>query len=217
MNQAVQEYVAMIPEFGVPLPPPSKYMDLRERAMAACNTVNLLQAHGLKVDPPDESDFDDISVIVAAYAKDEEATSKGVTAANFASLPTATVLAVNNILQEFGHLVAESAADVRHLVVNKLILESENKDPRIRMRALELLGKVSDVGLFVERKEVTVNYTNSDALRERLRDKLITLRRGVDGTYAATPDPTQLASVDQAHTPTGDSITEDAEYTDAQI
>ena len=43
------------------------------------------------------------------------------------------------------------------LVTNKLLLESENDDPRIRIRALELLGKISDVGLFAEKSRVTLN------------------------------------------------------------
>ena len=76
------------------------------------------------------------------------------------------------ILQEFGHSVAENAAQIRHLVTNKLLIESENQDPRIRMRALELLGKISDVGLFAEKSEVTVTHQSTDDLRAKLRSKL---------------------------------------------
>ena len=43
------------------------------------------------------------------------------------------------------------SAHISGMVTNKLVLESENPDPRIRMRALELLGKISDVGLFSEK------------------------------------------------------------------
>jgi hypothetical protein len=40
------------------------------------------------------------------------------------------------------------------------------------MKALELLGKISDVGLFAERTEVTVTHQTTDDLRETLRAKL---------------------------------------------
>jgi hypothetical protein len=58
------------------------------------------------------------------------------------------------------------------LVTNKLIEETENPDPRIRIRALELLGKITDVGLFSEKSEVTVTHQTSDDLKEKLREKL---------------------------------------------
>jgi len=66
----------------------------------------------------------------------------------------------------------ESAVSVRHLVTNKLILETENPDPRVRIRALELLGKISDVGLFAEKSEVTVTHQSTDDLKAKLRRKL---------------------------------------------
>jgi hypothetical protein len=40
------------------------------------------------------------------------------------------------------------------------------------VKALELLGKVSDVGLFTEKQEITITHQTSDDLRDRLRRKL---------------------------------------------
>ena len=57
-------------------------------------------------------------------------------------------------------------------MTNKLLLETENPDPRVRMRALELLGKISDVGLFAEKSEVTITHQSTDDLRAKLREKL---------------------------------------------
>jgi len=84
-------------------------------------------------------------------------------------------MATHGILTEFGHSVVESATQVRHLVTNKLIEETENPDPRVRIRALELLGKISDVGLFTEKAEVTITHKTTDELRESLRAKLAKL------------------------------------------
>ena len=41
--------------------------------------------------------------------------------------------------------------------------------------ALELLGKISDVGLFAEKTEVTITHQTTDDLKERLREKLTRL------------------------------------------
>ena len=81
----------------------------------------------------------------------------------------------NSILQEFGRSVVESSVQIRHLVTNKLLLETDNPDPRVRIRALELLGKISDVGLFAEKSEVTITHQSTDDLREKLRSKLAKL------------------------------------------
>ena len=59
-------------------------------------------------------------------------------------------------------------------------MESENDDPRIRIRALELLGKISDVGLFAEKTEVTVTHQSTKDLRNKLRGKLEKLVQPVD-------------------------------------
>ena len=76
--------------------------------------------------------------------------------------------------------VVENATQVRLLVTNKLILESENPDPRIRMRALELLGKITDVGLFTEKSEVTVTHRSTDELLNNIRSKIAAMREPKD-------------------------------------
>ena len=43
---------------------------------------------------------------------------------------------------------------------------------KTRMRALELLGKISDVGLFTEKSEVTITHQTTDDIKEKLRAKL---------------------------------------------
>ena len=99
---------------------------------------------------------------------------------NLSKTPPATLLLTDRILKDFGHSVVESATQVRHLVTNKLIEETDNPDPRVRIRALELLGKVSDVGLFSEKSEITVTHQTTDALKDKLRMKLAKLINPAD-------------------------------------
>jgi len=79
---------------------------------------------------------------------------------------------VRSILQEYDMQVVHEAKTLRHYVTNKLIVESDNMDARIRMKALELLGKISDVGLFSERTEVTVTNKSTSELEDVLKSKL---------------------------------------------
>ena len=167
------------PEIGVPLADDIPNVDLKERAEAACNTALKLAEHGLDLEPTVE-DEDAAAKLALAYADNPEKTSKKVTAKKAATLTPATIVLTNNILQEFGHSVAESATQIRYLVTNKLLLESENADPRIRIRALELLGKISDVGLFAEKSEVTVTHQSTEDLRNKLRGKLEKLVQPVE-------------------------------------
>ena len=165
------------PEIGVGITESDSYMDLKDRAEAACNTAVQLAEHGLEIDPTLE-DQDNAAKLVAAYAEDPEGTSKQVTPKRASTLTPASLVLTDAILKEFGQSVVESSLHIRHLVTNKLLLESENDDARIRMRALELLGKISDVGLFSEKSEITITHQSTDDLRAKLKGKLEKLVSG---------------------------------------
>ena len=170
------------PEIGAPFTDDMPNIDLKERAEVACKTAQKLAEHGLDLSPTGE-DEDTAAKLALAYADNPEKTSKKVTTKKAATLTPASIVLTNNILQEFGHSVAESATQIRHLVTNKLLLESENADPRIRIRALELLGKISDVGLFAEKSEVTITHQSTEDLRDKLRGKLEKLVNPIDAEY----------------------------------
>jgi hypothetical protein len=90
--------------------------------------------------------------------------------------------------------VVKDSRRLRHYVTNKLILEAENPDPRIRMQALGLLGKISDVGLFTERTEITVNNRSTVELENSLREKLRRLMNTDDAEEAKVIAPPIEAS-----------------------
>lgn len=159
------------PEKNVPKHPADVPNDLAVKAAAAAETTSLLSEHGLEIEVGAE-DRDTAAALAVSYAENPEKTSKAATTKRVGKLTPATLLLTDKILKDFGHSVVESASQVRHLVMNKLIEETENPDPRVRIRALELLGKVADVGLFAERTEVTITHQTTDDLKERLRSKL---------------------------------------------
>lgn len=169
----------LTPDLGVPISPETDITDLQERAAALCATVELLEEHGLDVSPT-SSDRDAAAALAQAYATNPEKASKVVNTARAAKLTPASLLQARAILDEFGSAVARHSVEIRHLVTNKLILETDNPDPRVRIRALELLGKITDVGLFTDKTEVTVTHQSTDDLRKKLREKF---NRLIDKTH----------------------------------
>ena len=159
------------PEVGVKKPPDLKTVDLKTRTKAAANTAKELENEGLNLEPTAE-DKDVAAKLSTSCAENPEETSKKVTNDRAATLTPASLILTNSILDEFGQSVVKSAVHIRHTVTNKLILETENPDAKIRIRALELLGKISDVGLFSEKSEVTVTHQSTDDLKAKLRKKL---------------------------------------------
>lgn len=167
--------IELTPDLGVPITPDTDFGDLRDAAVAACETAKLLEENGLDITPTDE-DRGVAAMLVKAHAEDPEKVAKKLTPKNLSTLTPASLLQARVILDEFGKAVAHQASEIRHLVTNKLILDTENPDARVRLRALELLGKISDVGLFTERSEVTITHQSTDDLKARLREKLHRLK-----------------------------------------
>ena len=159
------------PELGVPVSDDNPFTDLTVSAGAAANTALFLAEHGLDIEPTKE-DKDTAAALATAYADKPENTSKKASAKRISAVRPASLILTDNILTEFGQSVVTNAVHIRHLVTNKLVIETENPDAKIRLRALELLGKVSDVGLFAEKSEITVTHQSSDDLRAKLRGKL---------------------------------------------
>ena len=162
----------LMPELGIEITPDMAYVDLRERAEAACRSIELLQDHGLEVPAETSEDKEVAAALTSAYAVNPQATSQKANNVNASSLTPASLQNVRAYLDEYGRAVVNHAIELRHTVTNRLIEESQNPDPRIRIRALELLGKVSDVGLFTDRTEVTITHQTTDELRLKLRAKL---------------------------------------------
>lgn len=138
---------------------------------AAANTARLLESAGLDITFGDE-DLDDAAATARQAARAPSALQTKAAKAALTKKTPAALLLTEQILREYGHQIVQEAAQVRHMVVNKLIQETGNPDARIRVKALELLGKVSDVGLFTEKQEITITHQTSDDLRARLRKKL---------------------------------------------
>lgn len=100
---------------------------------------------------------------------------------------SATAVHLRALLTEYDVQIAQTAAQIRTFVTNSLIEEAA-PGSKTRIRALELLGKISEVGLFTERSEVTVKHQTTIELEQKVRDKIATLISRKTSAQDLTPN-----------------------------
>lgn len=74
----------------------------------------------------------------------------------------------------------EQAENLRNMAVTKIVQETDHPDARIRLKALELLGKVTEVALFTDRVEVKHTEMSDEELTEKIKQKLTRYMGKVD-------------------------------------
>ena len=83
-----------------------------------------------------------------------------------------TALAAAAFLRSYGSQLALDVASARSAITNKLMEIADCGDPKYELKALELLGKHSDIGLFTERSEITINYKTPEALENAIKERV---------------------------------------------
>lgn len=91
----------------------------------------------------------------------------------------------------------EMAKELRGYTVAKLVEETKSPNANIRLKALGLLGKVTEVGLFTEKIEVKKTDLTEDEIDKKLKEKLA---KFMDVTDAEVID-VEEKGVSQTHTP----------------
>jgi len=171
--------------------------DLKEAVRVAANTAQTLEDMGMahevdsRLDDGEVVDLlDPTHIFKEAFGtdsgdmKDAESLINGETRSTPGPVPkqktgvaptqvfnTYTAVKLGSILSEYDKQVVEDSAQLRTYVTNKLVEVSDCGDVKHELRALELLGKISDVGLFAEKTEINVNHT-ADSLEHAIKDKI---------------------------------------------
>jgi hypothetical protein len=138
-----------------------------ERARLACNTAKELFG-----DAPEPSEEDKARARDAFKAFTDNNGMKAPSMSVVSTYPNASLVYLDRMLSEYDHELINSAVRIREYTKNKLLVESENPDGKIRIRALELLGKMKDVGLFTDRIEITHKTKTDEELEAELQKKL---------------------------------------------
>lgn len=141
---------------------------------AQSKTAQWLESVGVKTPPPTEEDKT-VGRKAFAALTDPSVKDAEKKAALMAMNVPAQVRHVDRMLDGYDWEYIEKARHIRGYVAAKLLEESSHPDARIRLRALQLLGTLTEVGSFTERIEVTKKDASTEELTERIRAKLVTL------------------------------------------
>ena len=175
-------------DYDVPLANYAPTFESLETRVAAA-MATLVDTNNLP--PPNEISEEDKHkarevFLVNELASDEDLSSPGM------------VVYLQSLLSEYDQVVVKSAQQMRTYVTNKLLAETANPDPRIRMKSLELLGKISDVGLFTDKTEITMRHRPTEELEQLLRERLTKVLEAevVENKPKAAPVQIDISDVD---------------------
>jgi hypothetical protein len=163
--------LVVTPEVGIPFPfdtTPEEIEDFREKAHAMFRTIEELASHGADVEVTPEDKAESHQIMAAGKMP------------SVRDMRSGTIINLEAILTEWDEEVLDVSRRLRNYVTNKLIMESVDPDPKQRIKALELLGKTANVGLFAERIDVNVTYRTVNDIEAELRRTL--------ELYGAKPD-----------------------------
>lgn len=141
-----------------------------ERVRVAAATAKMLLEAGAEI-PVATQDKKEAEEIFQAYTNPEHKNPSPNKVQQVLNTP-ASVQHLYMMLSEYDHQVVQEAVQLRRYVTNKLLEDTNLTDPRHRLRALELLGKISDVGLFSDKTEITVKNVTQEELEQQIRSKL---------------------------------------------
>lgn len=161
--------------------------EIAARADAFFKSAELIRESGGDVEPT-EAERDEARLMFSGSDLAPQVPSSSAVARQLKALIT-----------EYDHQVIESNIQARNYIVNRLLELSDptgNTKPMEQLRALELMGKVSEIGLFTERLEVNINNKSTEELEKELVQTLNKYINVVDVVSDDKNDPRKPLGID---------------------
>lgn len=133
-----------------------------EELYVISNTAELLEELGAPVEV-DKETLAKEKRLLDAVVRDQK---KG----EIKTLPAAVGAA--SFLRAYGQSLALDINQVRSALTNKLLEIADCGDIKYELRAIELLGKHSDIGLFTDRSEININYNSPESLEAAIKERV---------------------------------------------
>jgi hypothetical protein len=135
---------------------------------AKANTAMLLRELGADFETTPEEDEEAKQLIAQIDGEDP---SKEVKKAQNQVVSTPGIaLALGGYISHYDQQVIADKIQLRNIAINRLLEMSQDDDQKIAIKAVELLGKASD--LFTEHQEITITHKNSAELQDAIREKI---------------------------------------------
>jgi hypothetical protein len=157
--------IELKPTADVPLPfdlSDERPKTQKDGISVAVNTVNLIEELGGDIA------YSDVDLHRAAALINGE--TKPVSPRHISVPGEAKAAAV--LIKKFDFQAFVDVQQARNYITNKLIQISDCGDTKLELKALELLGKHSDIGLFTERSEVVVSHKSSSDLESSIKERI---------------------------------------------
>ena len=159
------------PNLDKPVPiqaQPQRGENREQRAKIAGNTALLLAELGADMDASPEEDAAAKEMFARMGTGAEKGTRPSQDEAALAVPGVAYKL--GGYISEYEKQIVEDKVQVRTIVMNRLMEISQDEDNKVAIKALELLGKASD--LFTERSEITITHQTSDELKAAIKERI---------------------------------------------
>lgn len=176
------------PTLDIPMPEfayPERGEDEVARAKIAGNTALILEELGAPFDMSPEDHAKAIEMF-NTMGKNKEPTKQEENLKN-----PGFAVSLYRYINDYERQIVQDKVQVRTVVTNRLLEISEHEDPKVALKALELLGKASD--LFTERSEITITHKNSNELKDAIKEKIRTLMQM--NTIDVIPKAERLANL----------------------
>ena len=131
-------------------------------------TVDFLESIGAVSDEKVEENAQHKSAQLAFAAMAAGASTEKI-------LANTTPRAVRNLvsmLTAYDWAFVEQARQMRGYAVAKILEDTKHPDPRYRLKALEMLGKVTEIALFTERTEIKKVEMTDEEIEAKIKAKL---------------------------------------------
>lgn len=181
---------------------------LQENARVAANTASLMFELGMPFEMTAE-DEEAARKLFEQVDKKKNATVKQETVNPPALYQGSVALKLSALLNEYDHRVVIDAAQARTYIMNRLLEISSCGDTKHELRAIELMGKMSDIGAFSEKSEVTITHRSAGDLKQVLQEKITRLLNGAVVDVQARDVKQELGLVEEVSAPEEAAQSED--------
>jgi len=185
------------PNLDVPIPvqaQPEVAETYEQRLKVAGNTALLLNELGVDDDIPTDEEIAKAKLMFSQIKPAEGKNSKQPKEEKAALKQSGIALTLGGYINEYEKQVVADKVQVRTIVVNRLMEISQTDDDKVALKALELLGKASD--LFTERSEITITHKTSDELKAAIKERIKLL---MQNPMKDIPSPTEKRLSQLAH------------------
>ena len=151
-------------EYPVPFDTGNEELDnFADKLASVANTAELLEALGAPIETTKGTLAEEAELLNAAINKQSITPLK-------TSLPAA--LGAGAFLRAYGQSRALDIDEVRAALTNKLLELADCGEIKYELKAIELLGKHSDIGLFTERSEINITHTSAESLENAIKERV---------------------------------------------